>query len=141
MHGARGIRYRLLINGETASKMNLIHGVTVLLVFQLIGELSVRALQLSVPGPVAGMLLLLVLLVVRRDVPTPLDRTASGLLAHLSLLFVPAGVGIMVHAERIGAAWLPVLLTLLLSTVLTMAATAWAMLWLQRLLHTEDDDA
>ena len=76
--------------------MPLIYGMTVLLVFQLLGEVGVRSLDIPVPGPVAGMLLLLLALIVRRGVPLALDRSASGLLSHLSLLFVPAGVGLMV---------------------------------------------
>ena len=113
--------------------MPLIYGLTVLLVFQLIGEVGVRALDMPVPGPVVGMLLLLLTLVVRRGVPVALDQSANGLLSHLSLLFVPAGVGLMVYLDRIGAEWLPILLTLVLSTLLTMAVTAWVMLGIQRL--------
>ncbi len=113
--------------------MPLIYGITALLVFQLIGEVGVRALGIPVPGPVAGMLLLLVALVVHRGVPAALDHSANGLLSHLSLLFVPAGVGLMVYADRIVAEWLPIVLTLVLSTLLTMAVTAWVMVAVQRL--------
>ena len=108
--------------------MNLIYGITLLLTYQLIGEVGVRSLDLPVPGPVAGMLLLFLTLVVLGRVPDSLSTSAGGLLSHLSLLFVPAGVGIMVHAERIGAEWLSIVLALVLSTLLTMAVTAWVML-------------
>jgi holin-like protein len=120
--------------------MPLIYGLTVLLVFQLIGEVGVRALGLPVPGPVAGMLLLLLTLVLGRGVPAALDRAANGLLGHLSLLFVPAGVGMMAFFDRIGDAWLPILLTLLLSTALTLAITAWVMLGARFLLQGRGDD-
>ncbi|MCB1723888.1 MAG: CidA/LrgA family protein [Gammaproteobacteria bacterium] len=116
--------------------MPLIHGLTVLLVFQLIGEVAVHELGVPIPGPVLGMLLLLVTLVVRRGAPGCLDATATGLLAHLSLLFVPAGVGIMIHTTRAGKEGLAIMLTLLLSTVLTMAVTAWTMLAMKRLSAT-----
>lgn len=124
--------------------MMLIHGLTVLLVFQLIGEVSVHQLGIPVPGPVVGMLLLLLVLVVRRGVSTSLDCSAGGLLTHLSLLFVPAGVGIMVHAARIGDEWFAIITTLLLSTLLTMAVTAWTMLGMKRLMGVQEvkhDDA
>ncbi|MDJ0741685.1 MAG: CidA/LrgA family protein [Gammaproteobacteria bacterium] len=120
--------------------MPLIYGMTVLLVYQLVGEVGVRALGLAVPGPVAGMLLLLLTLAARRGVPDGLDRIAHGLLGHLSLLFVPAGVGLMVYFERIGAEWLPILLTLVLSTLLTMAVTALVMLGVVRLVRAHGDN-
>jgi holin-like protein len=65
-----------------------------------------------------------------------LDEVSDGLLSHLSLLFVPAGVGIMVYFHRIASEWLPIGLTLLLSTVITMVTTAltmwWVMQWSQK---------
>ncbi|MCB1790642.1 MAG: CidA/LrgA family protein [Gammaproteobacteria bacterium] len=112
----------------------LIRNLTILLVFQLIGETGVHLLAIPVPGPVLGMLLLLVALIVRRGPSKGLDEAAGGLLGHLSLLFVPAGVGIMVHVSRIGDEWLAISLTLLLSTVLTMAVTAWSMQGMKRLM-------
>ena len=114
--------------------MPLIRNLTILLVFQLIGETGVHLLAIPVPGPVLGMLLLLVALIVRRGPSRGLDEAAGGLLGHLSLLFVPAGVGIMVHVSRIGDEWLAISLTLLLSTVLTMAVTAWSMQGMKRLM-------
>jgi len=68
-------------------------------------------------------------------VPDSLSTAAGGLLSHLSLLFVPAGVGIMVHADRIAAEWLPIMLALVLSTLVTMTVTAWAMLGTRHLLN------
>lgn len=108
--------------------MTFLTGLTWLLVFQLVGEVAVRLLQWPVPGPVLGMLLLFLLLLVVRRVPAPLDTASTGLLAHLSLLFVPAGVGIMVHADRLLAEWLPIVAVLLVTTVLTMLFTAGVML-------------
>ena len=66
--------------------MNILSGITVLLVYQLAGEIIVFFADLSVPGPVVGMLLLLATLVVRRQIHESLSGTASALLNHLSLL-------------------------------------------------------
>ena len=76
--------------------------LTILLGCQLAGELIVRALGAPVPGPVLGMVLLCAILALRGSTPATLHSTANGLLAHLSLLFVPAGVGVMVHLHHIG---------------------------------------
>ncbi|MEM6253148.1 MAG: CidA/LrgA family protein [Cyanobacteria bacterium P01_D01_bin.156] len=104
--------------------MTFLNGITLLLLYQLIGEAFTMLLQLPVPGPVIGMALLFLTLLWRRRIPESIDSASEALLSHLSLLFVPAGVGLMTHFERISNEWLSIVLTLLLSTVVTMAATA-----------------
>jgi holin-like protein len=110
----------------------MLAALTVLLVYQLIGEVLVQLLRLPVPGPVVGMLLLFVTLVLRGTAPEWLRTTANGLLGHLSLLFVPAGVGVMLHFERLGAEWLPITVALVASTVITIGVSALVMRALQR---------
>jgi holin-like protein len=107
--------------------MRFINGLCLLLVYQLAGELVTLYFDLAVPGPVIGMLMLLATMVVLRRVPSDMDDAAGVLLSHLSLLFVPAGVGVMVHFELIGAEWLPLLVALLASTVGGMALAALTM--------------
>ena len=67
-----------------------------------------------------------------REVPGELSSVAVVLLSHLSLLFVPAGVGVMLHVARIRAEWLPLLAGLLVSTALTIAVTALVFFWVMR---------
>lgn len=117
----------------------MISALSILLVFQLLGEVIARGLALPVPGPVIGMLLLFVFLVVRRGPGEDLRNTSQSLLQHLSLLFVPAGTGIMLHLHRVGDEWLALLLSLLLSTLLTLAITALAMRWSQPAATTAGD--
>jgi holin-like protein len=105
----------------------MVGAIALLLAYQLAGELLVLLLALPVPGPVIGMLLLLATLAVRGGAPPALRDAAQGLLQHLSLLFVPAGVGVMVHSGRIAAEWLPILVALVLSTAATIAVTALVM--------------
>lgn len=95
-----------------------------LLAFQLIGEVLVRAAGLPVPGPVVGMLLLFLALRLRGGIPAALQGASRALLDNLALLFVPAGVGVMVHLELLRSAWWQLLLTVALSTLLTLLATA-----------------
>lgn len=101
--------------------------ITILLACQLAGELTVRVLALPVPGPVLGMLLLFLGLLVRGGVPRPMSDTASGLLRNLSLLFVPAGVGVVAHLGRLADEAVPITVALIGSTVLAIAVTAWVM--------------
>jgi holin-like protein len=111
--------------------MGFLNAVTALLLFQLAGATIVLLLDLPIPGPVVGMFLLLGALLLRNGVAASLDSTANGILRHLSLLFVPAGVGVVIHFSRIGSEWLPITVALLASTLITLTVTALSM----RLLH------
>ena len=102
----------------------MLGAITLLLVYQLAGEVIALAFRLPIPGPVIGMLLLFLSLLARGSVSDDMRNTANSLLAHLSLLFVPAGTGIMVHLARVADEWLPIAAALIGSTVLTIAVTA-----------------
>ena len=106
--------------------------LTLILCCQLAGELFVVAMALPIPGPVVGMVLLFVGLLVSGGVPDDLATLADALLNHLSLLFVPAGVGVIVHFALIGADALAISVALVVSTLLTIAVTAWCMLFFTR---------
>lgn len=101
----------------------MVASLALLLGFQLAGEVIARGLGLPIPGPVIGMLPLLIALIVRGKAPEPLKRVSHALLQHLSLLFVPAGVGIMAHFGLIRAEWLPLTAALVGSAALTLAVT------------------
>ena len=102
----------------------MIAALTQLLLFQLVGEVVARALNLPVPGPVIGMGLLFATLVLRQGPGEDLRNTASDILQHLSLLFIPAGTGVMLHFSRLADEWLPLSLALVLSTLLSIAVSA-----------------
>ena len=105
----------------------MISAFTLLLVYQTLGEIAVQLAGLPVPGPVIGMLLLFATLCLRGAVPAWLREPCQQLLSHLSLLFVPAGVGVMLHFQRIGAEWFAISVALVASTVITIGVTALVM--------------
>lgn len=109
----------------------MLSALTILFLYQLVGEALVYWLNLPVPGPVIGMALLFLTLL-WRGLPSPLQDTSNTLLQHFSLLFVPAGVGVMVHFHRLASEWLPITAALLVSTVLTLLVTAWVICFWQR---------
>lgn len=115
-----------------SDSFGMIGAITLLLVFQLIGEVLAQALAVPVPGPVIGMALLFAALALRGGPSADLRGTAQGLLQHLSLLFVPAGVGVMLHFQRVSEEWLPLLVALVVSTGLAIGVTALALQWLTR---------
>jgi holin-like protein len=114
----------------------MIETLATLLVFQTIGEVLSYVLKLPVPGPVIGMALLVAWLRLRPGAFARLRDASLGLLRHLSLLFVPAGVGVMLHTGRLAAEWLPIAVAIVFSTALTIAVTAlvteWTRRWVER---------
>jgi holin-like protein len=88
------------------------------------GEALAAWTGLPVPGAITGMSILLVGLAIRGSIGPSLEATAKGLLAHLALLLVPAGAGIVLHVVRLREEWLAISTALLASTALTLAVTA-----------------
>jgi len=110
----------------------LLGSITVLVLCQLAGEAIVRLFGLPLPGPVAGMVILFLGLVIRGRVPKSLDRVARGILGNLGLLFVPASVGVMVQTDILAAEAVPITVAVLVSTVLTMVVSGLTMQLLDR---------
>lgn len=108
---------------------------TILIGLQLVGEVLRQTLHLSLPGPLIGMALLTIVLVVRGSagaaaedaVSPPLLKAANGLIANMGLLFVPAGVGIIGELGVLRREWLAILAGLLISTILGLAVTGLVM--------------
>jgi len=102
----------------------MLRALATLLVFQCLGEGVSYLFKLPVPGPVIGMLLLFGFLMLRPQIADAIEPTALELLRHLSLLFIPAGVGIMVSAGKVRGDALAVVASLIVSTTLAIAVTA-----------------
>jgi holin-like protein len=111
----------------------------VLLTCQLAGEIVTRFLHLPIPGPVLGMVILFCALLLRGAVPQDLGLVTGELLQNLSLLFVPAGVGVMLHARLLAANWLAISTTFVVSAVATIAVTGLLMQALGR--RTQQQEA
>jgi holin-like protein len=103
--------------------MTALQGLALLLALQAAGETVARALGVPLPGPVIGLLLTLPLLawppIARR-----VEAVAAVLLGHLSLLFVPVGVGVVVHLQALVPYGWKLALVIGVSTLVGMAVTA-----------------
>ena len=107
----------------------MLAGLTILLLFQCVGEVIVHGLKLPFPGPVLGLLLLMLFLVIRdRELPADLHSAGHGILRHLSLLFLPAGVGVMLYYRTLAGSLLP----LFVIVIVSIAVTALVVRWLAR---------
>ena len=120
----------------------MIASLSLILLCQLAGEVIVRGLGLPMPGPVVGLLFLLLLLLARdRFVALargPLqqdgvENASHGLLAHLSLLFVPAGVGVVQKLDLVAEHGVAVAAVLAISVVVTLLVTVATFLVASRL--------
>lgn len=98
----------------------------ILLAFQLAGEVVSRLWVPQVPGPVVGLALFAVALLASPRLLAAVRATVTEFLRHLSLLFVPAGVGVTVQLDRIGAEGLAIGVALVVSTAAGIAAGALA---------------
>jgi holin-like protein len=105
----------------------VLRALTILVLCQFAGEVIARATGLTVPGPVLGLLLLLGILMVRGGPDEPVRTTANGLLRHLSLLFVPADVGIITQLDALSRDWLAIGIAVLVSTALGLGVTGLVM--------------
>lgn len=114
-----------------------------LLLYQLMGEVIARAFDAPVPGPVIGMALMLFLLLLRekwapvlpREVGDgTLEKTSTGLLSHLSLMFIPAGVGVVQRLDLVVQHGLALFVALFLSTTLALLAGVTAFRFIARLM-------
>ncbi len=114
--------------------MEALRGLALLLVLQAVGDGLAHALRLPVPGPVVGMVLLILALRVER-LRASVRAIAELLLAHLSLLFVPVGVGVITHLDLLAHSGARLLLAIVVSTWTGMALTA---LVLKRLLGADE---
>lgn len=131
----------------------MIVSFALILTAQLAGEILGRATGLPLPGPVLGAALLIGFLALRdhqpgfaRRLPGPLadgglETTAKGLLAHLSLMFVPAGVGIVGRLDVLAAHGLAIALVVVVSVLATLAATALTFVAVSRLTGTKSGDS
>lgn len=119
----------------------MLSAITLTLVFQILGEIISRASGLPVPGPVIGMLLMLIAFFLKDSLIETIRPTAGVLLANLSLLFVPAGVGIMRHGERFMEEGIAIIFILVVTTVIAMLTTAWTFLFIQKKLHLTEEES
>ncbi|RJL06517.1 CidA/LrgA family protein [Paracoccus aestuarii] len=119
----------------------MIQTLAIILGFQLTGEVLSRALSLPLPGPVTGLVLLVLACILRPALAEAIRPVTQGLLAHLSLFFVPAGVGIVAHWDLLRDQGLGLAVALMGSTLLAIAAGAWAFTAVARLTGSEEREA
>jgi holin-like protein len=112
----------------------MISGLVQILLFQSIGELASKFLLPTLPGPVIGLVLLVLWLVLRKGINTELAMVADGFSQYLGLLFVPAAVGVVLFLPQLQANALAIISALVGSVILTIGSSALVV----RLLSSKD---
>lgn len=119
----------------------MIHALALILACQLAGEILARLFGLPAPGPVIGMALLFLLMLVKPRIAMLVQPVGEAILRHLSLLFVPAGVGVVGHLAMLSNYGVGLAVALVVSTVLALAAGAGAFMLVAKLLRKDSADA
>lgn len=102
----------------------MLKGIITLLVFQFLGECITKLFDLLVPGPVIGMVLLLLFLMLKKSSFESLDNAVFIHLRYLPLLFIPAAMGIITQSDILSNEFWPISISLLLGTVIALAFTS-----------------
>lgn len=102
----------------------MIFGLVQILLFQSLGELVSKLLLPTLPGPVIGLVLLVLWLVLRKGINADLALVADGFSQYLGLLFVPAAVGVVLFLPQLKANALAIISALVGSVILTIASSA-----------------
>lgn len=117
----------------------MIKGVAILLLFQLLGESIVFSTGLPFPGPVVGLVMLFIAMLLLQSFKLKLfvetERAADGFLANLGLLFLPAGVGIIALWGELQSHVTAILIVLIASTALTLIVTVWTFIFIRRVMR------
>ena len=124
----------------------MLRSIFVIFFFQLLGEFTKKFFEIRIPGPVIGLILLLVTLIFLKkfkktamvNLKADVINTSNYILSYLSLLFVPIGVGVVMHLSYLENNLFRVLIIVFISTILTIAGTAFLMEKINRKLIKND---
>ena len=124
----------------------MLRSIFVIFFFQLLGEFLKKFFEMRIPGPVIGLILLLVTLIFLKkfkktaivNLKADVVNTSNYILSYLSLLFVPIGVGVVMHLSYLDNNLFRVLIIVFISTILTIAGTAFLMEKINRKLIKND---
>ncbi len=122
----------------------MLKGIFIIFFFQLIGEVVKQYFVLLIPGPVVGLILLLMTLICTQGLTSSaigtlsksIFQSADGILRYLSLLFIPIGVGVIMHLQYLENNILSVMAIILIGTVTSLGLTA---VLFERLTKNNDD--
>ena len=112
-----------MARGEGTKVIRIILQIGVLYLFTLIGTWIVDWTHLPLPGSIIGLLLLLICLLTGVIRESFIKDGAGFLISILTLLFIPATVGIMNYPELLSGYGILLVVILAISTLFTLTLT------------------
>jgi holin-like protein len=121
----------------------MLNSIFLIFLFQLIGELVQKVLELNIPGPVIGLILLVTTLLLSKkydheliqNLKVNLISSAEKLVHYIPLFFLPVGVGVVMHLSFLEGSLAKVLFIIVFGTLITLALTG---LLMEKLLKNKD---
>ncbi|MDO5713415.1 MAG: CidA/LrgA family protein [Tissierellia bacterium] len=99
-------------------------GIVIIMVVLLIGQILSMVIPVKIPGPIYGMVLLLIGLTKGILPLEDVERVSQVLIGNMILMFVPGGVKLIQVFDQLVDSLLPLIIVLLVSTFVTMGVTA-----------------
>ena len=103
--------------------MKILKQLAIILAISLAGELLSSVLPLPIPASIYGIVILFTLLVSRVLHVDDIRETSSFLIAFMSMLFIPAGVGLMTSFPLLAENLIAYVVITAVSTVVVMVVT------------------
>ena len=108
----------------------MLSGIITLLLFTVIGNLIGDGLNTPIPGSVIGLMLLMMYLIYNGEVEESLDKVSQLCIRYLAALFIPGSVGVFFMSDLLIEQWLPIFLSMVIATPVTLGLTALLLQWL-----------
>ena len=112
----------------------MLRSLFIIFFFQLLGEAIQKFFEINIPGPVIGLILLLLVFIffiknasTFRKIKKEISETSHQIINYLSLLFVPIGVGVVMHINYLGDNLFKILAIIIIGTLSTLVFVAYVM--------------
>ena len=112
----------------------MLKSLFIIFFYQLLGEAIQKIFEISIPGPVIGLILLLLSFIFfskrltqSKKMIKEISATSNQIINYLSLLFVPIGVGVVMHINYLGDNLFKIFSIITIGTLATLIFTAFVM--------------
>ena len=112
----------------------MLRSLFIIFFYQLLGEAIQTIFEINIPGPVIGLLLLLLSFIFfskklnqSKKIIKEISVTSNQIINYLSLLFVPIGVGVVMHINYLGDNLFKIFSIIIIGTLATLVFTAFVM--------------
>ena len=112
----------------------MLKSLFIIFFYQLLGEAIQKIFEINIPGPVIGLILLLLSFIFfskrltqSKKMIKEISATSNQIINYLSLLFVPIGVGVVMHINYLGDNLFKIFSIITIGTLATLIFTAFVM--------------